>query len=266
MKYQIKDWAEHFENNRSRQVEKCSFVCVPNKQSGLGFCRIISEPEGAAIYGIWQMILGACSQQKTRDGWLTSDGHHDGTPWSLQDLALKFRRPEKEIAMAIEVLTSESVGWIVTHDCRPSDAQVTPDCRLGALKEGRKELKEGNGTEGNGTASGGKYHKDARSVLHFLNETAGKHFRETDENLKSISARLRESEVDFEGCKTMIVRQSKKWKGTEYQDYLQPSTLFRASKFDGYYAARDQPVIPPGQKPASESKEIKERISIKTIQ
>ena len=47
--YQVKDWDALFENDRSRRVEQCRFVCVPNNQHGMGFCRIMAEPDGAAI-------------------------------------------------------------------------------------------------------------------------------------------------------------------------------------------------------------------------
>ena len=146
MIFQIKDWDAHFENDRSRQREQCSFVCVPNKQHGMGFCRIMAEPDGAAIYGIWHMLVGACSQQKKRDGWLTSDGESAGSPWGVDDLALKFRRPTKEIERALQVLISEKVGWIITHESPPSNRRVTaksPPCDV----EGKgREGKEGKGT------------------------------------------------------------------------------------------------------------------------
>ena len=48
--------------------------------------------------------------------------------------------------------------------------------------------------------------------------------------------------MDIEGVKKMIVRQCKRWKGTEMAEYLRPETLFNKTKFDGYYAARDLPV------------------------
>ena len=127
--YQIKDWNIHFENDKSRTRKQCSFVCVPNKQHGMGFCYIMSESDGAAIYGIWHCIVGACSQQKDREGWLTSngkppqsmvsgednmgitqgaggehtrsrwgaDGEQVGVAWTVEDLSLKFRRPIAEI-------------------------------------------------------------------------------------------------------------------------------------------------------------------------
>ena len=40
----------------------------------------------------------------------------------------------------------------------------------------------------------------------------------------------------------MIDRQVKRWKGTTQEEYLRPQTLFGKEKFDGYYAARNQPI------------------------
>ena len=145
--YQIKDWDAHFENDRSRNRIQCSFVCVPNKQHGMGFCRIMAEPDGAAIYGIWHCIVGACSQQRKRYGWLTSDGDKAVSGWGVEDLALKFRRPESEIARALEVLCSEKVGWIIDHENTLSHRQVTaksPPTHAEGKKE-EKEEKEGIG-------------------------------------------------------------------------------------------------------------------------
>lgn len=119
--YQIRDWDTNFENDRSRARRSCSFVCVPNKQHGMSFCRIMSQPDGAAIYGIWNLILGACSQQtaspsRPRNGWLTSNGEHTGSAWGAADLALKFRRPEAEITRALQFLSLDEIGWLIRHD------------------------------------------------------------------------------------------------------------------------------------------------------
>lgn len=158
MTYRVKDWNQHFENNKSRERDRCQFVCVPNKQHGMGFTRLMGEPDGAAIYGVWHMILGACSQQRSpRAGWLTDDGTAGGHRWTIEDIAFKFRRPESEIVRALEVLTSPRVGWIevsanlLPADCpspapvesieRPPDARELPAECLGR-KEGKKEEKE----------------------------------------------------------------------------------------------------------------------------
>ena len=88
----------------------------------------------------------------------------------------------------------------------------------------------------------GGYHRDSRTVLHYLNEKCGRHFRETDSNLTFISSRMKEDGVDLVGVKTMIDRQTKRWKGTSQEEYLRPETLFNKTKFDSYYASKDAPI------------------------
>jgi hypothetical protein len=138
MIYQVKDWDENFENNKSRERDSCSFVCVPNKQHGLGFCRIMAEKDGSSIYGIWVMILGFCSQQeKPRQGWITENGERDGVPLEAVDLALKFRRPVEELERALSFLCSEKIGWI----CQ-SARQVPVKCPSNASEgKGRERLR-----------------------------------------------------------------------------------------------------------------------------
>lgn len=118
----------------------------------MGLAKILSEPDGASIYGIWHLIVGFCSQQRLpRDGWLSLDGHYDGTPASPSDLALKFRRPVVEIERSMDVLSSSCVGWLQKVET-PTDAQVTPDRRPSDAQVrltdegGRKEGRNG-GTE-----------------------------------------------------------------------------------------------------------------------
>jgi hypothetical protein len=162
MTYQVRDWDKHFENNKSRERDRLSFVCIPNKQHGLGFARIMAEPDGAAIYGIWHCITGACSQQsRPRHGWLTDTGrapggHQAGTPWAPADLALKFRRPVEEVKRALDVLCSKDVGWVVCvaqvpAECPPSAPQVPAECpgREGKGREGKGR----NGSEGGAPAA-----------------------------------------------------------------------------------------------------------------
>lgn len=88
-----------------------------------------------------------------------------------------------------------------------------------------------------------KFLTEARVIIAYLNETVCRKFGETDANLRPIEARLQEVDGDMEGCKKMIDRMKKKWSGTKFEDYLCPDTLFRASKFQGYYANRDMPII-----------------------
>lgn len=79
-------------------------------------------------------------------------------------------------------------------------------------------------------------------IIAYLNEKSGRIYNQNAENVKVINARLMEPDVTVEGVKIMIDRMCKKWMGTSMEDYLRPSTLFRASKFEGYYASRLAPI------------------------
>lgn len=155
--YQILDWDGNFENSRSRTVEICSFVAMPNKQHGMGLTRILSAPDGAAMFGIWCLILQACSRQKSdktqmRDGWLTDNGLPDGPAWSAEDLALRWRRTEEEISSALELFCNPKICWIKRYDeTPPSTARKTPSATETPPTdvEGKgRELNGKNGREG----------------------------------------------------------------------------------------------------------------------
>ncbi len=95
---------------------------------------------------------------------------------------------------------------------------------------------------------------DARAALLLLNELTGSHYRETDTNLGLISARLAEPGVTLLDVKVMLERKVKEWKGTDWEKFLRPETLFGKQKFESYFGQRNQPVITNGQtgpKPAN---------------
>lgn len=157
--YRVSNW-DRFENNKSREREACSYVCVPNKQHGMGLNRILAEKDGASIYGIWQLILGAVSRQgKHREGWLTDDGHRTGAAWAPADLHVLWRIKLAEIERALEVLSSARIGWIEVHESSQvvdnqgpavGARQVPAECPPGAPEE--KRIEE-NGIEKKSTPS-----------------------------------------------------------------------------------------------------------------
>jgi len=111
--YQIKDWQAHFENNKSRERDRCAFVCMPNKQDGMGLQRILSVVQGPAIFGVWCLIIQKVSRQpKPRLGWLTDDGQPDGEPWDLGDLAFQWRQSRDLIESAVTLFATARIGWM----------------------------------------------------------------------------------------------------------------------------------------------------------
>ncbi len=89
-----------------------------------------------------------------------------------------------------------------------------------------------------------KFEKEVAEIIAYLSEKTDRQFRGTKESVKNIRARLAEPDVTLEGVKKMIDRQVEKWTGTEFEEYLTPLTLFRPSKFNAYYSAKDMPVKP----------------------
>lgn len=147
--YHIRQWNSTFENAKSREREHCGFVCMPNKQDGLGLNRILGEPDGTAILGVWCLIIQACSRQgKHRDGWLTDDGRPDGRPWDVDDLSFRWRRSPAEIQRALDFTSSDKVGWLesLEQEC-PTTTRVVPD--LCPRKKEGKEGTEGSARGGN---------------------------------------------------------------------------------------------------------------------
>lgn len=91
-------------------------------------------------------------------------------------------------------------------------------------------------------------------VIDYLNEKAGKAFKpETKTFVCFINARKGEGAV-LEDFEAVIDYKVKKWKGTEQEEYLRPSTLFAPSHFSEYLTeARAN--MPQPEKPKPEQKE-----------
>ena len=85
----------------------------------------------------------------------------------------------------------------------------------------------------------GKLRDEAVECLKTLNALTGRSYREVDTNLSIISQRLDESGGDKEGVIQMLIHKQKEWGGTEWEKYLRPETLFAKSKFESYYASRN---------------------------
>lgn len=85
-------------------------------------------------------------------------------------------------------------------------------------------------------------------IVDHLNQKSGKRYRVTDGTKGLIRARWRE-EYTLEDFKTVIDNMCAKWLGTEREQYLRPSTLFKLSKFDEYLNAT--PAAPPSGRVAT---------------
>ncbi len=74
---------------------------------------------------------------------------------------------------------------------------------------------------------------DYKTIIDFLNEKAGTHYKHTTEKNKTlIRARINEG-FTVDDFKTVIEYKVKEWRGTKFEPYLRPVTLF-GTKFEGY--------------------------------
>lgn len=74
---------------------------------------------------------------------------------------------------------------------------------------------------------------DFKEFFDYLNKVTGRSFKNIQSNQKLVSARLKAGYTKMD-LKLVIDYKTSEWKGTDYEKYLQPSTLFKASKFDEY--------------------------------
>jgi uncharacterized phage protein (TIGR02220 family) len=124
------------------------------------------------------------------------------------------------------------------NTCKGKLAKVT---QLESESESESDPNNGSVLKKKSSVSEKTYSPHSRVALFYLNEKTGRMFQERDSNLRLIDARLKEPGVTIEGVKQMIDRQVARWKGTDQEEYLRPETLFNATKFDSYYAARELP-------------------------
>lgn len=71
-------------------------------------------------------------------------------------------------------------------------------------------------------------------VIAYLNQVTGKNYRSnTPETVKLITGRFNDG-FTLDDMKKVIDHRWEMWRGTEMEQYMRPSTLFRPSKFEGY--------------------------------
>lgn len=134
----IKNWDKHFENNRTRELKKLSWVPFPNSHDGDGYTELLDHPTGAAHFGCWCAICEVASKCDPR-GTLMRDG---GKTHDCASLSRMTRIPQEVLKEAIERLIT--IGWIETYD-NPAggcDAKAAEGCGLPEGKERKKEEEE----------------------------------------------------------------------------------------------------------------------------
>ena len=118
LKYRIRDWDRLYESAQGRRVDKCRYGCIPNKQDGLQYQRMVSNPETFPFYGAFVAVALTCSKQRTpREGWLTDTGRENGIAYTAQDLHVKTGGVPTEIIQGM-------LDYCSATDCMGTDTWI----------------------------------------------------------------------------------------------------------------------------------------------
>jgi hypothetical protein len=101
MKIRIRDWNEHFEQDRTRQWKTLKWVPIPNKQ-GAGYRKMMADKKGLEFFGCWIALVEVASLCSPRG---------DLSKYSLDDLSRLTLIDKNTLEKAINYL-SQSLDWI----------------------------------------------------------------------------------------------------------------------------------------------------------
>ena len=164
--------------------------------------------------------------------------------WLGGQLGMSGRTVERHIAIL------EQKGYLRRQVVRDDKGQVTERRLYPICREVTTGLSGGVSTELTGPLTTEQRGKSIRSksireesknisdlnrqvdeIIDHLNEKTGSRFRYSEASRRPIRARLREG-ATVEDCKLIIDHKAAQWMGTEFEQYLNPETLFRPTKFE----------------------------------
>lgn len=117
--YQVIGWDEHFEGAKSRTYNHKTTCQMPTKR-GLGYKRLIRQPDGAAMFGAWCALIETLSTHAApRQGYCTDTGRIPGRPYTPEDLELLTDIPAGVFTGMLEVAASAEVGWLTVTEQIP---------------------------------------------------------------------------------------------------------------------------------------------------
>ena len=153
--YIVKGWDKLYENNDSRKVKTCRYVCTPNKHDGAGYGRMMAHPEGERLFAAWNAIIQVASKMPNRGTLSTNPetpGDFPGTPGDFltaQDLAFRTRLKPETFQLALDFFSNPEMGWLEVKTAnleqKCNEREIIPESPGTPGKSGV----EGKGREGN---------------------------------------------------------------------------------------------------------------------
>lgn len=194
------------------------------------------------------MLLFGRLELSIKNGWHDRDGNvfqYYTNEQLMVDLnssektIIKFKKELKDVGLLKEVRQGNNLPNRIyisavdgTVNSTVSELEIL---QSGTVKTTVSELEilQTNKTDNNEIDNNNNKLSICKEVISYLNLKAKKNFKvDTASHQKFIKARLKEGYV-LEDFKKVVDIMVAKWKGTEYEQYLQPQTLF-GNKMDNY--------------------------------
>jgi hypothetical protein len=194
------------------------------------------------------MLLFGRLELSIKNGWHDRDGNvfqYYTNEQLMVDLnssektIIKFKKELKDVGLLKEVRQGNNLPNRIYISAVDGTVNSTVS-ELEILQSGtvnntvsELEILQTNKTNNNEIDNNNNKLSICKEVISYLNLKAKKNFKvDTASHQKFIKARLKEGYV-LEDFKKVVDIMAAKWKGTEYEQYLQPQTLF-GNKMDNY--------------------------------
>lgn len=130
--YQIKDWQENFENERTSKFGCRLHLEIPTTYRSQECKYLLKHKDGGWHFAAWILLLEWHARTTPpREGWITHNGKAGGIPLTPVDLQEELRIPARYIKTALEILSSPPINWIAdegsadtAHTQRKGSAKV----------------------------------------------------------------------------------------------------------------------------------------------
>lgn len=210
-------------------------------------------PEGNNILLIWVMLLIMAGRCNAGGMIMISEN----IPYTIEDLADETKFEINTVRLAI--MSLEKYGMIYTdencfvvknwykYQSEEGLEKIREQTKARVAKCREKKKLECNATSNvtcnvtsNATVTQSSYSispslsDSIKEIIDYYNNVVGRHYTYHNKEVnKKISARLNEG-FTIEDFKTVIDKKNDQWKGTEFEQYLAPETLFAPGKFEKY--------------------------------
>jgi hypothetical protein len=149
--FRIKDWSDHYENNRSKELKRPEWFPCPNSFDGTGFMELMDHPAGLSHYGAWILLLAAASRMPERGVFITDSGYKKNVAMTIKDIARMVRGPARVFEEA--ALRLLEIGWIEEVEILLTQTSVKSDgnaqsAASGADAEGRTSAEKSQPSAG----------------------------------------------------------------------------------------------------------------------